>query len=262
MARPSILVSNDDGIHAEGLHALEAALREFADVVTVAPESEQSAASHALSLARPLRLRRAGENRWAVDGTPADCVYVALHHPTLLPRKPDLVVSGINHGPNLGSDVFYSGTVAAAREGTLRGVDALAVSLAQGGKRDEAAALAVRVAQQILKTGKTPRPRQLFSLNIPAGTVRGLRATSLGVRLYEDLVDLRTDPRGRQYLWIGGPVVSHTAVEGTDTAAQESGYASLTPLSIDLYAPNGSPLATAIARTARRGPTRTRRIAR
>src|SRR5687767_6159155 len=135
MMRPLILISNDDGIHAEGLHALETALAEVGRTYVVAPETEQSATSHAITLSRPLRLRQLAARRFAVDGTPVDCVYVALHRPGLLPDRPAIVVSGINHGPNLGSDVFYSGTVAAAREGALRGIPAVAVSLGRNGDR-------------------------------------------------------------------------------------------------------------------------------
>jgi 5'-nucleotidase len=237
MPRPLILLSNDDGIHAEGLRALESALSSLGTVITVAPETEQSASSHAITLSRPLRLRRYESHRYAVDGTPADCVYVGLHHREVLPRRPDLVVSGINHGLNLGSDVFYSGTVAAAREGALRGIPAIAVSLARNGDRGYAGALANKLATLMLsrssrKNGRVPI---LLNVNVPPGNVRGVRATRLGQRLYEELVEMRTDPRGQQYLWIGGPNVYHPPSEGTDTAAYEDGYASVTPLTTELF---------------------------
>ena len=233
---PLILVSNDDGITARGLEALSEALRALGRVVVVAPESEQSATSHSITLARPLRMRPDGVDRWAVDGTPVDCVYVALHHREVLPRRPDVVVSGINHGLNMGGDVFYSGTVAAAREGALRGIPGLAVSLARDGDRVFTAELAVRITKSLLeKKGEfAAGPTPLLNLNVPEGAVKGVESTTLGPRLYDDLVEVRNDPRGRQYLWIGGPNVRHPPSEGTDTSAYERGYASLTPLSSDL----------------------------
>src|SRR5688500_9165878 len=135
--RPLILVSNDDGVYAPGLAALREAVAELGEVVTVAPLTEQSAGSHSLTLSRPLRHREVAPGVHAIDGSPADCIYVALFHESMLPRRPDLVLSGVNHGPNLGSDVFYSGTVAAAREASLRGIPAIAFSNAGGMKMDE-----------------------------------------------------------------------------------------------------------------------------
>lgn len=250
---PLILVSNDDGISARGIEALAEALRPLGRVVVVAPETEQSAASHAITLARPLRLRSDGVDRWAVDGTPVDCVYVALHHRELLPRKPDIIVSGINHGLNMGGDVFYSGTVAAAREGTLRGIPGLAVSLARDGDRVFTAKLAAEITRGMLErrgelaAGPTP----LLNLNVPPGQVKGLEGTVLGPRMYDDLVEVRSDPRGRQYLWIGGPNVHHPPSEGTDTAAYERGFASLTPLSTDLNGPSHRALCEALVQAHR-----------
>jgi 5'-nucleotidase len=248
MPRPVILVSNDDGVHADGIRALAAALEPLGRVYTVAPETEQSATSHAITLSRPLRLRQLDERCFAVDGTPVDSVYVALHHRDLLPERPAVVVSGINHGLNLGSDVFYSGTVAAAREGALRGVPAIAVSLARGGDRALAGRIAHDLVAALLARRRARGTRSvLLNVNVPPGPVRGLRTTRLGPRLYDEIVEMRTDPRGQQYLWIGGPNVSHPPSRGTDTAAYEAGYASVTPLSIDLTHEKQFDLARALA---------------
>jgi 5'-nucleotidase len=243
MAPPVILVSNDDGIHSDGIRALEASLAPLGRVFVVAPETEQSAASHAMSLSRPLRLRRYAANRFGVDGTPVDSVYVGLHHKKILPARPAVVVSGINHGLNLGSDVFYSGTVAAAREGAMRGIPAVAVSLARNGDLALAGRLAHALTRRVLASARALRGQQvLLNLNIPGGRLRGVRATSLGERVYDQLVEIRTDPRGQEYFWIGGPTVAHETSEGTDTAAHDSGFASVTPLSLDLFAQNQRPL--------------------
>jgi 5'-nucleotidase len=233
MSRPLVLLSNDDGYRAAGINALATALSRVADVVVCAPEVEQSAASHALSLHRPLRLFRHGDNVFSVDGTPADCVYVALYaKERVLPRRPDVVVSGMNHGPNLGDDVFYSGTVAAAREGALKGVPALACSAALEADLGAACALATRVVSALVELDKKP---VLLSLNIPPGSNWALRATRLGHRIYQDEVDFRRDPRGREYLWIGGPGAEHQPLAGSDTEAYDEGAASLTPLVLDLW---------------------------
>lgn len=234
MTRPLILLSNDDGYRAEGIAAMRRALSEFAEVIVCAPEIEQSATSHALSVHRALRLLEPAPGVFAIDGTPADCVYVALHGRTrILPRWPDLVVSGVNHGVNLGDDVFYSGTVAAAREAALKGIPALAVSTPRDANMDQAAELARRVLQALLL-----RPISaplLLNLNVPRD-YRVVRATRLGRRIYHDEVDFRQDPRGREYLWLGGPSVEQAAVPGSDSEAFDASVASLTPLSLDLWA--------------------------
>jgi 5'-nucleotidase len=251
-ARPLILCANDDGFFSRGLQAVADALASFARVIVVAPETEQSATSHSLTLHRPLRLRRYAEDRYALDGTPADCVYLALHlgeddseeGPTrkIVPRKPDLVVSGINRGINVGQDVFYSGTVAAAREGALRGVPAIAASVgvvvdeSGAAKFDPgpAAALVVSIAKAILSRPPPRGPAMLFNLNVPHGPVRGLRATKLGNRLWTESVEARVDPRGRAYYWLGGRGVSHDQIPGSDTEAHDEGLASLSVLGLDL----------------------------
>lgn len=234
MSRPLILVSNDDGVRAKGCRALREAMESVADVYTVAPEREQSANSHSLTLHRPLRHRKIDERVHAVDGTPADCVYVALYHDRLLPRRPDLVVSGINRGPNLGSDTHYSGTVAAAREGALRGVPAMAFSIFEGGDLGHAADLAAKMAARLIEAERPAGPPALINVNFPIGVPKGVRATRLGRRLYADEVVVRKDPRGREYIWIGGPGAKHDPVEGSDTEAIDEGYASVTPLMIDV----------------------------
>ncbi len=252
--RPLILLSNDDGVSARGIRSLHAELATIADVVVVAPQTEQSANSHALTLARPLR-HRVVDGFHAIDGTPADCIYVGLYWKDLMPRAPDLVVSGINHGYNLGSDTFYSGTVAAAREGALRGIPSIAFSLgmsgggmAEGSSFDTVAPIARGIVERVLALPKTPRRMRptLFNVNFPAGVPHpaGLRATKLGHRRYEDEVDVRRDPRGREYFWIGGPNAFHDPSERSDTEAVDQGFVSITPLGLDATAQEHMELAT------------------
>ena len=235
MVRPLVLLSNDDGHFSVGIRAMRTALLDFAEVILVAPETEQSAASHALSLHRPLRAHRHEEGIFGIDGTPADCVYVALHSGTrFLPRKPDLVVSGINRGLNLGQDAFYSGTVAAAREGALRGIHAVAVSADTKADLGRVADLAVRLSKGLLQSNRARAA--LLNLNVPAAWTGEVRATKLGARIYDELVDFRIDPRGREYFWVGGPGVSHDQHPGADTEAYDHGSASVTSLALDLTA--------------------------
>ncbi len=248
--RPLVLVSNDDGYASVGLRALRDALLSWADVVVVAPETEQSATSHSLSLHRPLRTRRVDEGVFAIDGTPADCVYVALHAETrFLPRWPDLVCSGINRGLNLGQDAFYSGTIAAAREGALRGIPAIASSAHVKADQASTAELTSRLAQALynvtagsLGAGVRPGPSvvrnsPLLNVNVPREWNGNVKRTRLGARIYEETIDFRTDPRGREYLWLGGPGVRHERDPGSDTDAYDDGFASVTPLVLDLTSP-------------------------
>lgn len=233
--RPLILVSNDDGVMAPGIRAAAAALREVGDVAVAAPDRERSATSHSISLDRPLRVDEIEPAVFSIDGTPVDCVYLALLH--LVPRRPALVVSGINNGYNLGSDVFYSGTVAAAVEGALRGVPALAVSLERRNPPDfaHAAAFTAAMAGELVRRGPGAIPdATLLSVNVPAGPVSGYRVTFLGRRVYRDQVDVRQDLRGRSYYWIGGPEESATDLPGSDCSAVRDGLASVTPLGLDL----------------------------
>lgn len=263
MTRALIVLSNDDGVHAEGLRALHAELSSFADVVVVAPLQEQSANSHSLTLARPLRHREI-DGFHAVDGTPADCIYVALYGDRFLARPPDAVVSGINHGYNLGSDTFYSGTVAAAREGALRGVPAIAFSLGMGrvetairptGEKPTMSGLAPiagRLTRRFLDATRSvpfEAGAPLLNVNFPAGFAAplGVRPTRLGRRRYTDEVEVREDPRGREYLWIGGPNAFHDPAPGSDTEAVDEGYVSVTPLALDATRQEHAPLATRIA---------------
>lgn len=248
--RPLILLANDDGVTAPNLIALRDALATRADVVICAPEFNQSATSHSLSLHRILRLRSIDERTFSLDGTPADCVYVALHSGTrVLARRPDLVVSGMNHGMNLGVDVFYSGTVAAAREAAIRGLPSIAISADVRADRAAAAALGADLALAMLSAlQESPLSRApLLNVNIPPGESWPVRATRLGARLYTEDVEYRTDPRGREYLWIGGAGVRHDHVPGSDTEAYDAGAASITPLTLDLFSGESADFASALA---------------
>ncbi len=258
--RPLVLLSNDDGFASAGIREMRTALAAFADVIVVAPETEQSASSHALSLHRALRLRQVEPGVFALDGTPADCVYVALHSMgRVLPRVPDLVVSGLNHGLNLGQDVFYSGTVAAAREGALRGIPALATSAHPKADFAAVSRMCARVGAALLEAKKTTpslrdpaappphgRSAPLLSINVPKDWTGELRSTRLGTRIYEELVDYRIDPRGREYLWIGGPGVRHEHLSGSDTEAYDDRVASITALVLDLTDPSYTGLLTSL----------------
>jgi 5'-nucleotidase len=230
----TILITNDDGIAAEGLGALERALDGIGRIVVVAPELEQSASSHAITLDKPLRIREHAPSKFAVSGTPSDCVILAVHG--ILGRKPDLVVSGINHGPNMGEDVTYSGTVAAAIEGRILGINSMAVSLtAWSGASFEGAASAARQLARTLLSLTGDRTR-LWNVNVPAipiGAVRGIKVTRLGSRVYNDIIVKKTDPRGKDYFWIGGAEPGWNTGENTDFAAVSEGYVSITPLRLD-----------------------------
>jgi 5'-nucleotidase len=245
---PIILVSNDDGYLAAGNRAVREALASVGDVYTVAPLVDQSATSHSLSLDRALRRRQMEERVHAVDGTPADCIYVALFHPRILPRRPDVVVSGINHGPNLGNDVHYSGTVAAAREGALRGIPAIAFSLCGKEGLDAAVPIAVEMVRKLLEAKTPGGSAPLLNVNFPGAPPRGVRATRLGLRTYHDEISVRVDPRGREYLWVGGPgPAPHERVEGSDTEAIDEGYASVTPLRVEVSHPDHFGIAAYVA---------------
>lgn len=232
MSTPLVLVTNDDGINAPGLAALAEALAPLGDVYVVAPEREQSTVGHALTLHRPLRVDRLAERRFAVNGTPSDCVNLAVLG--LLPAEPTLVVSGINHGSNLGDDVTYSGTVSAAMEGTLLGIPAIAVSLVgpeQGGF-EEAGKIARLIAMRTLVEGLPPKT--LLNVNVPAGRPRGIRFTRLGHRVYKEKMVEEKDPRGKTYYWIGAGPPLWDDREATDIIAVQDGYAAVTPLHLDL----------------------------
>lgn len=234
MTRPLVLLTNDDGYRARGLTTMAEALREVFDVVVCAPDSEQSASSHSLSLNRPLRLIDHGQGVFSVDGTPADSVYVALNEPLVTPRRPSLVVSGMNHGLNLGQDVFYSGTVAAAREGALHGFPALALSAELDADLESATRDAAELAQKVLEVHRGLG--LLLNVNYPARGSWTKRACVSGRRHYSGGLVTRLDPRGRPYYWIGGEGVSHEGESGTDTEAFDRGEVGVTPLSLDLSA--------------------------
>lgn len=225
-----VLVTNDDGIHATGLSALADALTELGEVWVIAPEREQSACGHALTLHRPLRAVQMGERRFAVNGTPSDCVNLAVLG--FLPERPALVVSGINHGGNLGDDVTYSGTVSAAMEATLLGVPAIAVSLLDGGDFTEAGMVARLVAMRVLVEGIARKT--LINVNVPPQTPRGIRLTRLGHRVYSDKIVEHTDPRGRTHYWIGGGAPAWEELDGTDMGAIHDGFVAVTPVHLDL----------------------------
>jgi 5'-nucleotidase len=248
-SRPLVLLSNDDGYAAPGLQALRRALEVFADVVVCAPETNQSATSHSLTLHRILRLRSPEPNVFSVDGTPADCVYVALHSAgRVLARQPDLCVSGMNHGLNLGVDVFYSGTVAAAREAALRGIPSVAVSADIKADPSAAARAGADVARALLEAQRGSASRAaLLNVNIPPGDTWPVRATRLGARVYGAEVVFRTDPRGGEYLWIGGSAATHHDSPGADTEAYDEGVIGVTSLALDLSDPAGATVAGEIA---------------
>lgn len=230
---PRILVTNDDGIYSEGLRKLADACREFGDVVIVAPDREQSAASHALTLNRPLRLLQIEKDEWIVDGTPTDCVNLAILK-LMKTDRPDLIVSGINFGPNLGDDVTYSGTISAAFEGALLNIPSIAFS-ALVGKHfsfDRCAAFAGELARIALKEHRDPRV--VLNVNFPVGEFSGVKITALGRRIYSEGVIERLDPRGRKYYWIGGEPPTWHPGEGTDFEAIQQGLVSITPLHLDL----------------------------
>jgi 5'-nucleotidase len=230
-----ILVTNDDGIYAEGLHSLAASVEDLGDVFIVAPSLEQSASSHSITLDRPLRINEHGRNRFSVSGTPTDCVLLAVHR--ILERKPDILLSGINHGPNMGEDVIYSGTVAAALEGYILGIPSIAISVASWDRVafDEAADAVRELPERLLEL-VTARPN-LWNVNIPAvprRDIKGIRITKLGSRVYNDVIIEKKDPRGRDYFWIGGGEPGWSSGNDTDFAAVSTGYISVTPLRPDM----------------------------
>src|SRR4029079_4254855 len=229
-----ILVTNDDGIHSDGLHKLEAALGELGDVYVVAPASEMRGASHSLTLARPLRIRQLDNRHWAIDGTPTDCVTLALNRILLDDERPDICVSGINHGGNLGDDATYSGTVAGALEATILGVPGIALSLVARDNFDftASAAIAGAGARKVLEEGLPEGT--LLNINIPQGEISGVKVTRQGIKNARPVITEHIDPRGKPYFWIGEEYFSTNSAEGTDYHAVELGYVSVTPLRSDM----------------------------
>jgi len=228
-----ILVTNDDGIHSEGIVVLARALESIGEVFVIAPAHEMSAASHSLTLMRPLRIDEIDDHHFSIDGTPTDCVTLAMSH-VLKDRKPDIVLSGINRGPNLGDDTTYSGTVAGALEASIHGLPGIAVSLVTRSDFDfsHAAEFAVRLAERVLSDG-LPRGT-LLSVNVPPGPVKGARITRQGVKIAKPTVLEGIDPRRRRYYWIGEEKVTWHDENGTDYEAVSEGLVSITPLRNDL----------------------------
>ena len=226
-----ILLSNDDGIGADGLNALHDALARIAEVWVVAPSHEQSAASHAITLHRPLRIKERRPRWFEVDGTPTDCVYVGINH-ILKAARPDVVCSGINHGANEGNDVLYSGTVAAATEAALLGVSSIAFSLVRGDEFQRSAEFAALLAKEV---AARPLPRStLLNVNFPATPSSRFSITHLGKRSYGSVVVEKVDPRGRAYYWIGGDSAEFEDIPGSDcNAVLGAGVISVTPLNLD-----------------------------
>jgi 5'-nucleotidase len=228
-----ILVTNDDGVYSEGIRLLARELEPLGEVVVVAPDREQSATGHSLTLTRPLRMQKLEERWYAVDGTPTDCVNLAVLW-LLKETPPDLVVSGINFGLNVGDDVTYSGTVSATFEGSLLGVPSIAFSqeIAEGFSFAASARLAGRFVATLLTEPELPRDL-LLNVNFPANGARGVRFTRLGKRVYKQSVIENVDPRGRKYYWIAG-TPEWQEDSGTDHDAVQNGWISVTPLHLDL----------------------------
>lgn len=234
-----VLLTNDDGINAAGLFALYQRLRKHYTVTVCAPEAERSAIGHAITLSRPLRVKKLFKNEkffgYAVDGTPADCVKIAVR--CIMKHKPHLVISGINHGPNLGSDVMYSGTVSAATEGTILGIPSMAFSLATYARHDfrYAAEFAAVMLKHVAKNGLPDGI--LLNVNVPGvprNKIRGVRVTKQGRSFYHEEFVQRVDPRGRTYYWLTGKVRWQKKPPDSDIKAVEDRFVSVTPLHFDL----------------------------
>jgi 5'-nucleotidase len=236
-----VLLTNDDGIFAEGLRALAGCFHQVAETFIVAPDHEQSATGHAITMHRPLRAEQVkmpltpDVPAWYVNGTPADCVKLAVE--SLLPGRPDLVVSGINRGSNLGTDVLYSGTVSAAIEAVILGIPAIAVSLTEHRENyyDHAAGFICRLAGVLWQRGINSDV--LLNINVPAclpEEIRGVAVTRLGVRQYRNAFESRKDPRGRTYYWLAGELVDTEDGDDSDVSAVKSNKISVTPIHYDL----------------------------
>ena len=250
--RPVILLTNDDGFYRETIQTLFRALRPLGTTYIVAPDQEKSACSLAVTLRRPLRAQRVKPRVWAVEGTPVDCIYFALDK--FLPRRPDLIISGMNPGPNLGQqDINYSGTVAGALQGTFEGIPSIAVSLLADGKGrydlKHAAGIVRMIAAEVLAHG-LPAGTAL-NVNIPPRPLKGVKITRLGWKFYAPEIIEKTDPRNTSYYWIGTGTPRRVGDAGTDVMAAHDGYISLTPLHTDMTAPHAlrSPKLRRLARS-------------
>ncbi|HEX3276619.1 MAG TPA: 5'/3'-nucleotidase SurE [Gemmatimonadales bacterium] len=233
----NILVTNDDGILAPGLALLADVCREVGTVTVVAPDREQSGTSHSLTLHRPLRPARRPDGAWQIDGTPTDCVMLAIQ--ALMPERPDFVFSGVNHGPNMGEDVLYSGTVSAAMEAVTLGVPGIGISFT-GGTQPEILGTyrdtLIHLVRQITRVPNFPS-HTLLNINLPrivASEVLGIQVTKLGSRYFSDSLTRMKDPWGREIIWIGGGTITWTGTENSDHLAVAEGYVSVTPLHMDL----------------------------
>ena len=235
-----LLCTNDDGIHAHGLACLVRAAEPLGEVTVVAPDREQSATSHSLTLHHPIRPLKRGDRRYQVDGTPTDCVMLAVE--ALMNERPDFVLSGINHGQNMGEDVLYSGTVAAAMEGLALGIPSIAISFAGGDLRadvsmlDDQVEVLTRLLRHFLSLPSFPR-ETLLNVNlppVPESEIKGVRLTRLGRRVYSESLKPMRDPWGREIYWIGGGSIEWTGREDSDFRAIQDGYISVTPLHLDL----------------------------
>ena len=230
-----ILITNDDGYYTEGITKLFRALQRVADVYMVAPDREQSASSHSLTLNRPLRIHKLDSHRYTTDGTPTDCIMLAVHL-LFKKRRPDMIISGINHGPNMGDDVTYSGTVAAAIEGSIIGIPSMAVSMSgyePGMSMTRAASFVVRILKKYDSWGLDPTT--FLNINLPRDTgtpYKKFEFTKQGVRLYKDIIVHKKDPRGKPYYWIGGRPKWKTT-KGTDFETVSRGVVSITPLRLN-----------------------------
>ncbi len=231
-----LLISNDDGINSEGIYALADSLRGLGEVYVVSPDREQSTASHALSLHNPLRIEKIDERIYCVDGTPTDCINLAVNG-ILKDKNLSLIVSGINKGENLGDDITYSGTVSAAMEGTLLGIPSIAISLASRKNFffDTASFYALLLAKYVINN---PLPEgTLLNINVPnlpKDEIKGIKITKQGKRVYGEPVVEKIDPRGRKYYWIGGDELRFLDIEDSDLVAVSQGYVSVTPIKLDL----------------------------
>lgn len=231
------LITNDDGIFSEGLECLRQVAERFGEAFVVAPDSEKSGISHAITLTKPLRVYRLSEKRYSLTGTPTDCIFVGINH--ILDQRPDMVLAGINRGPNLGYDVIYSGTVGGAMEGTIQGVPSIAFSLVSLNEyRFEEV---VWVVEDIIRKAITYGFPEgvMLNVNIPQSSIspiKGFRVTRLGNRFYSNEIVTRVDPRGGEYLWIGGTRITMDRNPLSDCGAVYDGFVSITPIKPDMMA--------------------------
>ena len=230
-----ILLTNDDGVFSEGIGELAKVLRKKYQIKIVAPDRERSAASHSLTLHNPLRIVKIKKDKFAIDGTPTDCVILAIN--SILKEKPDLVISGINNGPNMGEDVLYSGTVAAAIEAMNLGFPAVAISLASYQKGNFADCAKIIDSLFSKNFFSILSPKTILNINIPPlalEKIKGFKVTKLGHRVYSDFIIEKKDPRGKPYFWIGGQIPEWSEGGETDFDAIKNGYVSITPLNVDM----------------------------